>query len=553
MQDLPTLRAQLKMWERSFNTLHGRNPTVDDIKRDPAIAEKYKLHKKLSKLSQLSASDVASSASKSKSSTSNPPSTPPHPSILPEARPSLLPAQSRTIETTAPLASFNPFSPHKKGKQKAAPGRPDPSVRSNPFASPSNSKHASRVFINRSPSLDPFPQVDHAINPSSLFSLALPPLPNSAVSRARKRLRGEPVSPSPNKDKRRRVTSQTTLPFPKFDLNASSDEEDEEGFEAANSSFVDDSPMKGVRETKSFKLLFGETITPMGDLSGINPSSSQSKAKQAAFTAEDHITSHHVASKVHRISSVKSGIPPSTAPKHKSTTSKRQASQGRIATKRQLSDTEMEVDEPSNRSPVMKQRMIPPSPAPTSTFSRNVNAKSKKTGKAAVTGRKRVKVVEADEDGSKSDDSEDILTRLKVIDRTKLRHIPAPPADTDNDDILAPDASSHLDYARSAAPRGHGPFNQDDGKFEVDLPDKLRRVLALQPLESRTRHSQAERMAKGLIYGQRVGHYDPRRGGEIWGVGEDDATVNGQQEEKVDTEGEDDWEGEPVPWEVGEL
>jgi hypothetical protein len=41
-------------------------------------------------------------------------------------------------------------------------------------------------------------------------------------------------------------------------------------------------------------------------------------------------------------------------------------------------------------------------------------------------------------------------------------------------------------------------------------------------------------------------HYDPAKGGEIWDVGEEDQVWE-------DTEGEDDWEGEGVPWEVGEL
>jgi hypothetical protein len=92
---------------------------------------------------------------------------------------------------------------------------------------------------------------------------------------------------------------------------------------------------------------------------------------------------------------------------------------------------------------------------------------------------------------------------------------------------------------------------QDDSQIEVDLPDKLRQVLALE--SSKARDSQSERMVKSLLYGRRAGNYDPVKGGEIWDVGEDERRHDEEEDTRRDTEGEDDWEGEPVPWEVGEL
>ena len=87
-----------------------------------------------------------------------------------------------------------------------------------------------------------------------------------------------------------------------------------------------------------------------------------------------------------------------------------------------------------------------------------------------------------------------------------------------------------------------GPASDDDpGEFEVHLPDHLRRMLAISP--SKARDPNEEGVVRELLYGQRTIHYDGARGGDIWEVGE---LGHG-------TEGEEDWEGEPVPWETGEL
>jgi hypothetical protein len=64
-----------------------------------------------------------------------------------------------------------------------------------------------------------------------------------------------------------------------------------------------------------------------------------------------------------------------------------------------------------------------------------------------------------------------------------------------------------------------------------------------------------------LIYGARRGNYDPSKGGEIWGVGEfedeerDEFALDAGHSRTTRGvyDDEDDWEGEGVPWEVGEL
>ncbi|KIM47822.1 hypothetical protein M413DRAFT_439502 [Hebeloma cylindrosporum] len=64
--------------------------------------------------------------------------------------------------------------------------------------------------------------------------------------------------------------------------------------------------------------------------------------------------------------------------------------------------------------------------------------------------------------------------------------------------------------------------------------------------------SEEDRLVKGLLYGRRMTHYDPMKGGEIWDVGEDHQLISEEGAQKY-TEDEEDWEGEPVPWEMGEL
>ena len=55
------------------------------------------------------------------------------------------------------------------------------------------------------------------------------------------------------------------------------------------------------------------------------------------------------------------------------------------------------------------------------------------------------------------------------------------------------------------------------------------------------------KIANAVLYGRREGHYDAK-GFEVWDVGEMSEGAEGSR-----GDGEDDWEGEPVPWEAGEL
>lgn len=527
-------------------------------------AQKYKLYKLLSKAAAANSGPVAStSASNDVFRSSNPPTTPPRSE---RHRPSSLLPKSRVVEPTAPLLTFNPFSPQKRDKGKRRESTITATIVSNPFASPIKGKGK---FVQRTLSPEPF----SPIIPKLSFTLPVespPPAPASAVSRARKRLRGEPVSPSPNKDKKRRVESQTTLPFPRLNLKTPNDEDDDEDIDegtAANTSFVDDSPMKAPTTGKSFKLLFEETMPPTSDLFGV---STQSKGPNdlenpfqgstSSYTNDTEPQAGGSKTSLALIVNGKGSTERNPVPRKASVKSntlntlKTEKSIVRQSAKRPLSDdTEIEPDPEILPS---KPFLIPPSPPPADT-SRRPNTHAKGKGKASnntKNSRKKAKLADEDIGDDESYESDELPTKIKSFSRTQARPNHADRAGSDDGD-LGSDSDPILGYPRFTRPHGrHSPsprnIQEEGSTFKVDLPDKLRTILALRP--ARSRDSQEARVVKGLVYGERVSNYDGARGGEIWGVGEDDMIQDGD-EMKRDTEGEDDWEGEPVPWELGEL
>lgn len=131
-----------------------------------------------------------------------------------------------------------------------------------------------------------------------------------------------------------------------------------------------------------------------------------------------------------------------------------------------------------------------------------------------------------------------------------------------------------LNYTKHVQPRGKGraslkPRGTDDEendpeeecetddvdleRTEGSLPNELRRVLVFESFKSRKNVNEEESVVKGLLSGRRVLHYDPHKGGEVWGAGEDERDELAGREDGVINEGEDEWEGDPIPWEVGEL
>lgn len=515
-------------------------------------AEKYKLYKKLSKVA---------AATSQRPSTSQPPITPPRHAPS-RSRVTLIP---RPVEVVAPLPGFNPFSPVKsKGKHRdlsSASTRKPPS--SNPFATPSKN-----VPSPSSRSVSP----DHQflqVQPHSPIGISLSPRPpNTAVSRARKRLRGEPVSPSPNKQKRQRVGSHTALPFPKSHP-LSSDDEDDSGGADANNCFVDDSPVKPPAGGKSFRLLFEDTLPATAPKKSATGLKTQSRVSDDAVKIDSNdiaslgtslINAHNDSrpSKTHQIrQNAEAGRLPTSATmsikKDEFLSSHNQTNKSKSRLPRTVTSEKQKQGKPPNLKASLKRPLsvvtvndglpsascsqfplLPPSPTHEDPSNHRVPANAK--GKAGAS-RKKAKVI------SEEDEDEDSLDEVavKVINRAQTAQQVSENADEVDWDPILLNGTHSRDPDADASDTSHN----ETGSFSVDLPDELRLMLAISP--SRSRDAKQERVFRGLLYGDRVSHYDASRGGDIWDVGEAEDDTRGS------TEGEDDWEGAPVPWEIGEL
>ncbi|KAK0481635.1 hypothetical protein IW261DRAFT_1682037 [Armillaria novae-zelandiae] len=520
MSDLATVKAEIKAWERDFKGKHGRSAKVQDIKEHPDIEAKYKLYKALGK----------ASAAKGRATFSNTPTTP---SKSHKHEPSQLLPKARASETTAPLSTFNPFSPQKnKGKQKEVLPVIN-NFRSNPFATPSKVK--SRALARE---VSPLPVAP--FQPLVFSAASTVPELTSAVTRARKRLRGEPVSPSPSKEKRRRVAPEHALPI-SLKEDPEPDGNDEDYAHVGNLSFVDDSPVKG---TNGFKLLFDDTTQskPLFPRSKMAPSSSDvfSSPDEEMDRQESQSLKTHHDSKANNRPFPRSAAPSNVHQKHWGPVKKSTHAPVNIAApkprKRVLSDADAAESSSHNRAP----SLIPPSPPPPDASKRSYGSFKGKGKAASNNGRKKAKLAATTLDSD--EDDEEPNEKIKVVPRTHgspRKNMLGQNSDVDADDAF--DVPSHPQIEDI----GDG---QDTGRFDVDLPDRFRHVLAFSPNETRTRDYQEVRVVEGLLYGRRADHYDPSIGGEIWDVGEDE---HGQV--AVAEDEEDDWQGEPVPWELGEL
>ncbi|KAI0314773.1 hypothetical protein OF83DRAFT_413138 [Amylostereum chailletii] len=561
--ELSALRAELKSFERSFKEEHGHAPSTQDIKT-AGFADRYKLYKKLSKAEKPSAFPLPPSNSATRSST-----PPPAPST--SHSPTFILPKSRAVKTQT-VSSSNPFSPVKDKTKPSVHLTSQPKL-PNPFATPTKPKPTSTPRpSSRLISPDPFPPLTFS-NGAGPSDSRPPAQLNNPVSRARKRLRGEPVSPSPVKEKRQRTETDTVIPFPQLDALTAGDSDDENFRDAqhANSSFVADSPMKVPPKGAAFKILFEDSQPstlplPKPDFSRSKASStsgtllrsrsqrarsmsrssddlpeySRSEMKPGASTKEQRPKLKKEKTRNVRVNgfsfgkndlfaSVDSAEDPS---KKLRTAANGNASHPRTSTKRRLSDAADPEDAGQSQTNAHLP-LLPPSPPPAGSSSYK--------GKAKVTGgRKKAKVSadnEDDEDEEESSEGGQITVREWTFQRHGQDGSATNASDVDSDPILG--LGTH-DRQRTASTPGLG-SDDEPGDFEVNLPDELRRMLALSP--SKARDAEETGTVQGVLYGIRTKHYDGEKGGDIWDAGEYGNEL----------EVEDDWEGEPVPWEVGEM
>lgn len=486
-----------------------------------------------------------------KEKTSPRPSTPPRPTRRKHS-PSVLLSKSRAVEITAPLVAFNPFSPQKKQKGKERQVSPDNNeLRQNLFF---NSKSTS---VNQEDGMSPDPFPPTQTPSSSKESLSPSPKPISAVSRARKRLRGEPVSPSPVKEKKRRVTSQNAVLFPCLYLD-SLGSDDAVDAQDADSSFVDNSPVKIPTSGKLFPQLFTENTLVPTDLFGVkgNPKNMKADKIDSSIPTRRAVRAESVRQVARKPS--RSGSKVDVSSGHLDTRpialamirANSELAINRSTNKRSASDGEaVESVHPLPRS---KSPLIPPSPPPSATATSTAFNRPPKHPLKSQASKSRKKVKTDKQNTSDSDEVEQ-HAKLKVV-KYHATHIRRAGSEQ-SEDGTEYDIDSAFGHTGFGSPRAPLPdITQEGGKIEVDLPDKLQRVLALESVAPQSRMPDQDGLVKSLLYGRRTTHYDPRRGGEIWDVGEDHFTSvdEGGTRGTSYTE-EEDWEGEPVPWDIAEL
>ncbi|KAM5530730.1 hypothetical protein V8D89_015590 [Ganoderma adspersum] len=580
--DVAALRAEIKAWERDFRTSHGRDPSIQEIKDQPHIAAKYKLYKSLSKAGP---SRTLSQHARSSIPPPSAPHNPPASSILPKAR---------AVKIDPPTVTSNPFSPVKNRKKFQDPTsssqRASNQSRSNPFATPSklkNKPHAPR----RSPSPDPFPPIEPLI---LVQHHPLSPAVDSPVTRARKRLRGEQVSPSPVKEKRARVTSQAALSFAGHAApHPGPDDSDGDDLPAdLNDTIMGETPMKPRTGRKNFQALFDDALTN-GDKRPIKalPSSQKkvassapgsglkrekSKALSPSSDEEDEWSAMPKLKSLEacglmppkpgrlgtRTVNGKRGIPRSLVPTKDdlhSAVGPSTASHSNVSgvllsqssssdplranNKRTFPD---DLDDTNDinataSNTLLDLPLIPPSPPPPdASKSTGPRYAEKGKGKSGPYGRKKAKLLPGAEGASDEEPGSVEDDEIQVREIDPLARLPQ----VDPVDDVGSDWETH--WRTQDAPNDPAILSTsfvDPGRFEVNLPDELQRVLAISP-GSRRRETEEEKVVRGLLYGSRETHYDARKGGEIWDVGEESEHGEGTEE---------DWEAEPVPWEVGEL
>lgn len=353
------------------------------------------------------------------------------------------------------------------------------------------------------------------------------------------------MSPSPSKEKRRKTVSQTTLNFPR--LNFASKKQtlfkDTDHLEEDNDdAFIDDSPVKA--SSRKFSHLFDEAQPgASADIFGLKKDASN-KLNKDLFGAKD-TSAKPVSGRTSATSSQDEDEdedePPTRPSFHTRLTSPLEELE--LSGNHGLPEDDMEEEPNTQRS---KSPLLPPSPPPASSTTSRAPAKGKrKADSKAASHRKKMKLAAkgSDDEGSTSDDS-DLKAKVKIVNRP-----PARKANVDEDD-LGPDFDPVLDLPRVPRPDSVPPSTQSEetAPVEINLPDKFKEVLDLDPAHWEDHYVEEDKLVKGLIYGRRVASYDPKKG-EIWDVGEDEVGDDDEKRQLID----DDWEGEPVPWEVAEL
>ena len=344
------------------------------------------------------------------------------------------------------------------------------------------------------------------------------------------------------------------------------------------STVIGESPVKQPAGNRSFTVLFEESLPPLvlepdANAQAKRSTSLESPSIEPLPSFDEELgwlkNSHALRDKSKRQSHVHGARVPQEAPKEASTS---RAGNGHDfkPVKRSLLEMESDISDTlaSNSRHDNIPTLIPPSPPPETDSSFTRKSKAQAKSRAMVVNRKKVKTTNSSpsEDESSEESGRDPQLKVKVVNAVSSRLLQGRRGDSDWDENLDLDPDPILGYtlrSKALSPRGIHSLREGSlaqgiglgGKIQVDLPDRLRDVLALDVVDMEARDKHAERVVEKLLYNRRTVHYDPDKGGEIWGAGEDSkpTRIGWDGEALPDTEGEEDWEGEPVPWEVAEL
>lgn len=432
--------------------------------------------------------------------------------------PSIIP-KTRAVASFHEPSESNPFSPKKsRGRQNSyTDNTPLPSLSFEITSTPIKKR------IHSTPSPDA--STPYRSSASKQLILQTEPGANTDAVKARKRLRGEAVSPSPKRlDKKHRISLARPESCPTESYSSTGDLEADYavGQRTSETSFVVDSPVKRSRNGKHFKSLFEEENFPKQ----VAPQKVPEQPRSTLISASKFREREAIPRKGDPKGQITAPIGPKARTIICRSASMVDSDDSAGPSGRKRSSSADRIDSP--RPKEVSDTLLPPSPT-TST------SQARATG--TMKAKKRQKIVSegVSSDHSMSEESLDIpIIEMKAGSRLKLR-TRANDYDSETDSYEHIFENPPIDMPSFTEPQA------SETKISVDLPDDLRTVLHISP--SRAREREELVLAESVLHGIR----EPLQRGLVWGAGEIEDSCDAV------TDGEDDWAGEGVPWEVGEL
>ncbi|KZV78851.1 hypothetical protein EXIGLDRAFT_783163, partial [Exidia glandulosa HHB12029] len=446
----------------------------------------------------------------------------------------------------------------------------------NPFATPPKpkSRTKSRAKRERSSSPDDDDDVDSFFPPIRPTNVLAPK--DTPATRARKRLRGEPVDPSPDKLSRTRsfarVQSESApAPRPAFFTSQphqapSKDEHDPEEDDVLAESPAKpdpkdfrplfDSPQKGAggklvrSKTMPAGGLFARAPSRSnGNLSdneldhGPTPSSLHRKQTNGTASPQPDSEPSKLLRRTATLPTTTTPSAPAPAPARGNGHGKKRALEALAEDPAEDEDHDSPIAGPSTARPFAGMALLPPSPPPVkaSWEPRKAKPKAGASSHARYTKKPRLQEDKEQEEDSKSDN--DGFEMREVQWRSHGRLLLDQPQAEPEDDLLDEwEKEMHLRRSRTAQLHDEGAVDEDEPRVRVDVASDMLSVLSLAQSPVKTRRSE-QRVLRDLLLPDGTS-WVGGRGEDVFAAGEED---EGKEED------DDDWADEGVRWDEGEL